>query len=375
MVIGVPRETSRHEHRVGLNPFGVARLTDCGSVVYIERGAGKAAHFSDEDYADAGGRIVYGPEEIYNRADLVCRFGALSLEEVGLLKEESVLCAFHHLAVAPRELVEKLIEARATLIGYEIIRGPDGDLSALLPLSELAGQMAVDTAAQLLRYEPGGRGILLGSAPGLPPATVVILGAGTVGVTAARHAVARGAQVILIDQDIRKLRRAARLLGSQVMTAVGGVARLERYTAIADVLIGAVLIPGGRSPLLVTDAMVRAMKPGSVIIDVSIDQGGCVETSRPTTPEDPTYRVHDVVHCCIPNMTSDIPRTATRAMADGALPFILKIAEKGLERALLEDPGLAGGTYMYKGQMVNARAGEALGIPQVSLAEILRKES
>jgi alanine dehydrogenase len=159
------------------------------------------------------------------------------------------------------------------------------------------------------------------------------------------------------------------------MTAVGGVARLERYTAIADVLIGAVLIPGGRSPLLVTETMVRAMKPGSVVIDVSIDQGGCVETSRPTTPEDPTYRVHDVVHCCIPNMTSDIPRTATRAMSDGALPFILKIAEKGLQRALLEDPGLAGGTYMYKGRMVNARAGEALGIPQVSLAEILRKES
>ncbi|MFH1680393.1 MAG: alanine dehydrogenase [Candidatus Eisenbacteria bacterium] len=375
MVIGVPRETRRHEHRVGLNPFGVARLIDCGCVVYIERGAGKDAHFSDEDYTDAGGRIVYGPEEIYNRADLVCRFGALSLEEVGLLKEGSVICAFHHLAVAQREIVERLIERSATLIGYEIIRGPDGDLPALLPLSELAGQMAVDTAAQLLRHESGGRGILLGSAPGLPPATVVILGAGTVGTTAARHGVARGAHVILIDHDIRKLRRAGRELGSQVMTAVGGVARLERYTAIADVVIGAVLIPGGRSPLLVTESMVRAMKPGSVIIDVSIDQGGCIETSRPTYPDDPTFRVHDVVHCCIPNMTSDIPRTATRAMSDGALPFILEIAERGIREALLEDPGLAGGTYVYKGKMVNARAGEALGIQPVALASLLEEEN
>ncbi|RPJ46083.1 MAG: hypothetical protein EHM19_04580, partial [Candidatus Latescibacterota bacterium] len=268
MVVGVPKETTRHEHRVGLNPFGIARLTDCGHEVYVERGAGKAAHFSDEDYTDAGARIVYDAEEIYKRADLVCRFGALTPEEIPLLREDSVICSFHHLAVAPREIVQALMERKATLIGYEIIRGTDGDLPALLPLSELAGQMAVDTAAGLLRFEAGGRGILLGSAPGLPPATVVILGAGAVGTAAARHAVVRGAHVILIDTDIHKLRRAGRELGNQVITAVGGMARLERYKAIADVLIGAVLIPGARSPLLVTEGMVRAMKPGSVIIDV-----------------------------------------------------------------------------------------------------------
>jgi alanine dehydrogenase len=203
----------------------------------------------------------------------------------------------------------------------------------------------------------------------------VIVGAGTVGTAAARHAVARGAHVILIDSDIHKLRRACRDLGTQVITAVGGVARLERYTAIADVLIGAVLIPGARSPLLVTEGMVRAMKPGSVIIDVAIDQGGCIETSRPTTLDEPTFRMHNVVHYCVPNMTSDIPRTASRAMSDGALPFILDIAEKGVRKALLEDPGLAGGTYLFKGKMVNARAGEALGIASVSLADLLNKES
>lgn len=375
MVVGVPKETTRHEHRVGLNPFGIARLTDCGHEVYVERGAGKAAHFSDEDYTDAGARIVYDAEEIYKRADLVCRFGALTPEEIPLLREDSVICSFHHLAVAPREIVQALMERKATLIGYEIIRGTDGDLPALLPLSELAGQMAVDTAAGLLRFEAGGRGILLGSAPGLPPATVVILGAGAVGTAAARHAVVRGAHVILIDTDIHKLRRAGRELGNQVITAVGGMARLERYTAIADVLIGAVLIPGARSPLLVTEGMVRAMKPGSVIIDVSIDQGGCIETSRPTTLDEPTFRTHNVVHYCVPNMTSDIPRTASRAMSDGALPFILEIAERGIREALLADPGLAGGTYLYKGKMVNARAGEALGFSSVSLADLLNKES
>jgi alanine dehydrogenase len=375
MIIGVPRETSRHEHRVGMNPFGAARLTDCGHEVYVEKGAGKAAHFSDDDYAEAGAKIVYDPQEVYARADLLCRFGPLSQGDVDAMREGSVYCGFHHLAVAPRELVGRLMEKGATLVGYEIIRGPGGSLPALIPLSELAGQMALDTAAQLLRFESGGRGILLGSAPGLPPATVVVLGAGTVGTCAARHALARGAHVILIDSDIEKLRKASREIGSQVITAVGGLARLERYTAIADVLIGAVLIPGGRSPLLVTENMVRAMKPGSVIIDVSIDQGGCVETSRPTTLDEPTFRTHNIVHYCVPNMTSDIPRTASRAMADGALPYILKIAEKGIREALLQDPGLAGGTYLYKGKMVNARAGEALGITSVSLADLLRKES
>lgn len=374
MIIGVPRETHRHEHRVGLNPHGVTRLINCGHSVYVERNAGKTAHFSDEDYVEAGARIVYDPVEVYSRADMVCRFGMLNQEEVGFLKRDSIVCAFHHLAVMPKEIINRLVELKTTLIGYEIIRDDEGDLAALTPLSELAGQMAVDTAAKLLCHESGGRGILLGTVPGLPPATVVILGAGTVGRAAARQAAMRGAHVIVIDSDLRKLRAIAHELGSRVVTAVGGLARFERYTAIADVLIGAVLIPGGRSPLLVTENMVRAMKPGSVIIDVSIDQGGCVETSRPTTVDSPTFRVHDVVHHCVPNMTADIPRTASRAMADGALPFIRKIADMGIRRALLQDPGLAMGAYMYRGEMVNNVAAETLGIEPVSLADLLEKD-
>jgi alanine dehydrogenase len=374
MVIGVPRESHRHEHRVGLNPFGVTRLANCGHTIYVERDAGKDAHFSDEDYAESGANIVYDPEEVYSRSDMICRFGPLSASEVGFIKEGSVIMAFHHLAVTPKDRVEQLMKLGSTLIGYEIIRGEDGDLAALHPLSLLAGQMAVDTAALLLRHENGGRGILLGNAPGLPPATVLVLGAGTVGRNAARQALARGAHVMVVDSDIRKLRKLSDDIGPQLITAVGGHARLERYTAIADVVIGAVLIPGGRSPMLVTEKMVRAMKPGSVVIDVSIDQGGCIETSRPTTVDSPTFKLHDVVHYCVPNMTADIPRTASRAMADGALPYILKIAENGACRAIREDPGLGLGTYMYQGRMVNEVTAQNLGISAVSLAELLEKE-
>lgn len=374
MVIGVPRESHRHEHRVGLNPFGVARLIRSGNSVYVERGAGKDAHFSDEDYVEAGAQIVYDPEEVYSRSDMICRFGPIAAEDVPYIKEGTVILAFHHLAVMPKGMVEQLRKLETTLIGYEIIVDEEGDLAVLHPLSELAGQMAVDTAAHLLRHENGGRGILLGNAPGLPPATVLVLGAGTVGGAAARHAMARGAHVMVIDSDIRKLRTLTRQIGPQLLTAVGGHARLERYSAIADVLIGAVLVPGGRSPLLVTEEMVRAMKPGSVIIDVSIDQGGCIETSRPTTIDNPTFVVHGVVHHCVPNMTAAIPRTATRAMADGALPYIMRIAELGAPKAIKEDAGLAQGTYLFKGHMVNPRVGETLGVPAVSLAELLEKE-
>jgi len=371
MVIGVPKEMHRHEHRVGLTPFAVAKLTHCGHSVYIERDAGQAAHFTDEAYADTGAQIVYDPSEVYGRSDLVCRFGALSPDELEYVKEGSTICGFHHLAVAPRDAVETLMKRKATLIGYEIVQDDEGQLAALWPMSELAGQMAVDMAAQLLRYESGGRGIILGTATGLPPATVVILGAGAVGSSAARFALDRGAHVLLIDNDLKKLHRVNWELGGRVVTALGGTARLERYTAIADVLIGAILIPGGRSPLLVTEEMVKAMKPGSVIIDVSIDQGGCVETSRPTTLDNPTFRVHDVVHYCVPNMTADIPRTASRAMANGALPFIMEMAEKGARQALRDNEGLGRGVYLYEGKMVNQLTGETLGIPAVPLSDLL----
>lgn len=244
----------------------------------------------------------------------------------------------------------------------------------LTPMSELAGRMALHLAAHYLEIESGGRGILLGAIPGVAPATVLILGAGTVGGAAARLAVAYGAHTIVIDESIEKLRRVHEGTGGRAVTLIAGESRLERYTALADAVIGAVLIPGGRAPFLVTETMVKEMKPGSVIVDVSIDQGGCVGTSRPTTIEDPVFRAHDVLHYCVPNLTANVARTASRALASASLPYLLELGDSGLAGALRGNPGLARGIYLYKGQAVHPSLGESFQIPVASLAGLLERE-
>lgn len=370
MFIGVPREDHRHEHRVGLAPSSVARLTRRGHTVHLESGAGDGAHFSDQVYEEVGAQIVYSKEEVYRRADLVCRVGWVSVEELEMVKSGLAICGFHHLAVAPRAKVRRLLEIEATVIGYELIRDRDGHFAILPPMSEMAGQMAVQIAAHYLQSEVGGRGILLGNVPGVPPPTVLILGAGTVGRTAARLALDSGAHVILIDDALNKLRAASHELDGRPVTAMANARNLGRYSAFADVVIGAVLIPGSRAPYLMTEDMVKAMKPGSVIIDLSIDQGGCVETSRPTTPENPTFVAHEVIHYCVPNMTANIARTATRALANAATPYVLEMAELGVESALRTNPGLAAGVYVYKGKLVNPQVAEALELPATPLEEL-----
>lgn len=371
MFIGVPRETHRLEHRVGLSPYTVARLAHYGHTVVVEKGAGQEAMFSDSEFEKAGAQIVYSSEEAYKRADIVCRVGLLSSEELDLLKPGLIICAFHHLAVAPRRNVERLMELKSTIIGYEIIQDKQGEHPILAPMSEMAGQMAVHLAARYLQNDTGGRGILLGNVAGVAPPTVLILGAGSVGHSAARQALASGAHVIIVDEDLTTLRAISREFSGQVVTAVAGMAQLERFTAIADVVIGAVLIPGAPAPILVTEDMVKAMKPGSVILDLSIDQGGCVATSRPTTLDDPTFIVHDVVHYCVPNMTANIARTASRALANAVLPTLKEVLRKGLRDALRDDPGLAAGVYLYEGQMVNEKVGATLAIPATPLQRLL----
>ncbi len=371
MFIGVPRETHRLEHRVGLTPYAVARLTHYGHTVMVEKGAGLTARFSDHEYEAAGANIVYSSEEAYKRADIVCRVGVLSAAELELLKPGLTICAFHHLAVMPRDQVEQLMNLETTIIGYEIIEDAQGDHPILSVMSEMAGQMAVHVAANLLQNEAGGRGILLGTVPGVAPPTVLILGAGSVGRTAARQALASGAHVILVDEDLAKLRDISREFSGQIVTAVAGMAQLERFTSIADVVIGGVLIPGAHSPILVSEQMVKAMKPGTVILDLSIDQGGCVETSRPTTLDDPIFIIHDVVHYCVPNMTANIARTASRALANAVLPTLKDMLRKGLAGALQDDVGLAAGVYLYRGQMVNEKVGATLGIPTVPLGRLI----
>jgi len=370
MVIGVPRETHRHEHRVGLTPLAISRLIKHGNTVLVERNAGEAAHFKDRHFQEVGAQVVYSDDEVYKRADVVCRVGVISTEELDLLKRGSVVCAFHHLAIQPREKVERLMELETTLIGYELIRDENGDMPVLVPFSEMAGQMVIPLAAYYLQTEEGGRGILMGNVPGVPPPTVLILGAGRVGHAAARNALLSGAHVVVLDNDLTKLRAINREFSGQVVTAVSNDERLTRYTAIADVVIGAILIPGERAPSLITEEMVKAMRTGSVIIDVSIDQGGCSETSRPTSIDNPTYIVHNVVHYCVPNMTANIARTASRALADAALPYVMEIADRGMEEALRRDPGLGDGVFLYKGQMVNSGAGEVFNIPVIPLGQL-----
>ena len=369
MLIGVPRETHRHEHRVGLTPFLVQRLVGVGHTVYVERGAGDAAHFSDDHFKDAGAQIVYAADEVYQRADMVCRVGLLTAPEIELLRRGSVVCAFHHLAVQPEENVRRLMEMETTLIGYEIIQDAAGMLPVLTPFSEMAGRMVVHLAAWYLQTEAGGRGILLGDVPGVPPPTVLILGAGTVGAAAARDASAMGAHVVVLDDNIAKLRQLAHCCCSRVVTAMATPHLLGHYTRIADVIVGAVLIPGERAPYLITEEMVRGMKSGGVIIDVSIDQGGCVETSRPTPLDAPTFKAHGVIHYCVPNMTANIPRTASRALSGAAYPYLMAIAERGLEDALREDPGLARGVFLYRGQRVQRTAEDTEHPPLLDLME------
>lgn len=372
MIVGAPREVHRHEHRVGLTPFGVGRLVQAGHTVLIEKDAGSSAWFADRHYQAAGARIVYGPDEIYKRSDVVCRVGALSPDDIARLEPGAVVCGFHHLTVAAREDVERLAELEATLVGYEIIRDAHGDLPVLTPMSEMAGRMAVNVAAHLLQNEERGRGILLGNVPGVPPPTVLILGAGAVGRAAAGQALACGAHVIVMDADVAKLRLLHRHVGSgQLVTVAAAMDRLERYASIADVVIGAVLIPGERAPFVVTREMVRGMKPGSVIVDVSIDQGGCVETSRPTTLADPTFVVDDVVHYCVPNMTANVARTASRVLATAALPYLVGLTQGTVEEALRADAGLAQGLYLYRGNVVSGAVAQALGRPAADLAALI----
>ncbi len=362
MRIGIPKENLNEEKRAALAPAGVDSLTRAGHTVYIQSGAGEGSHFSDEDYIKTGAQIVYNAEEVFKRSELIAKVGPITDVEADLLQDDQILFTFLHLAVSKKTTVEKLLYKNVTAIGYELIEKNKG-LPVLHAMSEIAGQLSIQVAERYLEsYQIGGRGILLGGITGVAPAAVVILGAGVVGTTATRAALGRGAQVIVIDKDLDRLRRIENTFQKRVTTVVANPYTITRGVKFADVLIGGVLIKGEKAPHLVTEDMVKQMKKGAVIVDVSIDQGGCIDTSRITTISDPVFVLHDVIHYCVPNMPALVPRTASYGLNNASIDYIQKIADNGLSNALLGDAGLSKGVCTYNGYCSNEPIAEVFDL-------------
>lgn len=353
MNVGIPKERRDLEERVGLTPYGVDLLTRAGHICYVETEAGLGAGFTDYHYERVGGRIVYSGEEVYGRSDLVLKAVRPTEEELDWLREGQIITGFLHLAAARRLKIETLLEKKITAIAYETIEKDDGTLPVLRTMSEVAGRMAPQLAATFLQSSYGGRGVLLSGVPGIPPASVAILGAGVLGTNAARTFLGLGARVYVLDRDQEKLRKVDEQFAGCATTMVSYPFNIARVARFAEVLVGAILVPGARAPVVVTRDMVRSMKAGSVILDFSIDQGGCVETSRPTTLRDPVFVEEDVVHFCVPNVPGAVPRTATHAFNNAIWPYIRHIAEVGLDQASREMTGLARGIVTQRGEIVN----------------------
>lgn len=371
MNIGIPNESLKNENRVSLTPSAVAMLANLGHTLYVESQAGRATRFSDESYRNAGANVVYSKEEVYRRCDLVCAVAPPALEEIDMMESGQTSFSFLNLPVARQQFVDEITRKKINTVGYELVETEDGDRPVLHSMSEIAGQVSVFLAARYLETGDHGRGIILGGIAGVAPAAVVIIGAGVVGTEAARTAAGVGAQVIVLDTDLRRLRKVDQLLLKRVTTALATPVNIKKSTAYADVLIGAVFIKGERAPHVVTEPMVRSMKPGAVVIDVSIDQGGCVETSRPTTLQSPAFMYHDVIHCCVPNITATVARTATYALTNTILPFVAEIAEKGATAAIREDGGLAKGVCSYDGHCTQEMAKTIFGKEFVPVDELL----
>jgi alanine dehydrogenase len=356
MIFGVPNELSEvknvTEMRVGISPMGVQELIQHGAVVYVETKAGEGAGFTDENYVKCGANIVYSKEEAYRRADVVLKVRRPQAEEFSFIKDDQVITGFMHLLTSPKEFFEVVRKKKITLIGYEIIQRDDGNLPIVIPMSEIAGKLSVQIAGRFLESREGGRGILLGGIPGIPPAEVVILGAGTLGCSAARSFAGIGANVYVLDINREKLDKLMlHSGGTKIVTLISTRHNIEKMVKFADVLIGAIQVPRKRAPILVTKEMVNTMQRGSVFIDFSIDQGGCAETSKIAPIGEFVYKVNNVIHFCMPNATTLVARTATHTLTAGSIPYLRIISELGIEGALRENSALARGVYAEKGKI------------------------
>lgn len=361
MVIGVPKEIKDKEFRVGMVPAGVMELTHLGHSVVVEKGAGAGSGITDTEYLEAGARIAPSAKAVYRQADMIVKVKEPLPAEFGLLREGQVVFTFLHLA-AEKTLTRELLDRKVTGIGYETIERADGSLPLLMPMSQVAGRLSVQVGANYLQENNGGRGVLLSGVPGVEAARVVILGAGTVGTNAAKVAYGMGADTTVIDLSVDRLDRMDDLFGGKIRTLASSRHIVEQYVSDADLLIGAVLVAGAKAPKLISRGLVARMKKGSVIVDVAIDQGGCVETSRPTSHSDPVYVVDGVVHYCVTNMPGAVPRTSTFALTNVTLPYAVKIAEAGAEAAIRQDPALRKGLNTYRGRLTNHAVARALRI-------------
>lgn len=362
MLVGVLREIKDNEYRVGLTPASVRELVHHGHKVLVESNAGAAIGLFDQDYRRAGAEVVASPEEVFARAELVVKVKEPQPKERELLREGQVLFTYLHLAADPG-LAQGLLEKGVTCIGYETVTDAQGGLPLLAPMSEVAGRMAIQAGAHCLEMEQGGRGMLLGGVPGVAAARVVIIGGGVVGTNAARMAMGLEAHVTVIDKSLPRLYALDLQFGAELNTIYSTVDSIEEYVLGADLVIGAVLVPGAAAPKLVSEEIVRNMKRGAVVVDVAIDQGGCFATSRPTTHAAPTYICHGVVHYCVTNMPGAVARTSTFALNNATLPFVVALANKGAKRALLDDPHLRNGLNLHRGQVTHEAVATALSRP------------
>ena len=372
VIVGIPKEIKDHEHRVAATPEGVRELTRAGHRVLVEEGAGDGSSLFSERYKRAGAELVADASEVWRQSDMILKVKEPIASEFEHLREGQVLFTYLHLA-AGRELTQALIERGVLAVAYETVQDEQGRLPLLAPMSEIAGRMAPHVGARLQEKENGGRGVLLGGVSGVRPAKVVVLGAGMAGANAAWIAAGMEAEVVVVDNNLDRLRYIDQIHKGRIITLMSDQLTLEQRVAEADVLIGTVLVPGAKAPKLVTEDMVASMRPGSVIIDISIDQGGCVETARMTTHSDPTYVVHDVVHYCVGNMPGAVPNTSTYALTNVTLPYALEIANEGLAAAVRNDPALALGVNVAAGAVTNEGVAEAHGLPFTRLAEVAER--
>jgi alanine dehydrogenase len=370
MKVGVPKEVKNNEYRVAITPAGVHELATHGHQVFIQHDAGVGSAIPDADFVAAGGQILPTADDVWRTGDLILKVKEPVAEEYHRMRKDQVLFTYLHLA-ASRACTDALVDSGITAIAYETVQLPDGSLPLLAPMSEVAGRMAPQVGAHHLQRDGGGRGVLMGGVSGVYAAKVVVLGAGVSGMSAAAIALGMQAEVLLVDKNIARLRQADAIYQGHCQTVASNLYEIDRAVVDADLVIGAVLVPGAKAPTLVSNELVSRMKPGAVLVDISIDQGGCFEDSHPTTHAEPIYKVHDAIFYCVANMPGAVPHTSTYALTNVTLPYVIEIADRGWREALRRDPSFAGGLNTHEGQVTCQPVAEAHGLPFAPLAEVL----